>query len=99
MLEGTVLLEKPIDERSEAAHRIDPTVVGLAARRRGGRVCVVGADGVCHLVRVERVIPARTGGFTLIAAVIAPRRLRGNLIATPVDGDGVGPAIRAAPEH
>ena len=76
-----------------------PQSSALPPYRRGERVCAVGPDGLSYLLRVERVIPTPAEDFTLVAAVVAPRRLRGHLITTPVDVNGIGPAIRAAPGH
>ncbi len=59
--------------------------------QEGDRARLIGPDGTCYLVRVERIVPRGNGEFTLTAAVISPRHLRSHLITTVVDANGVGP--------
>jgi len=67
-----------------------------APYRVGDRISVTGPDEQTYLVRVEEVTPVSTGSFSLLAAVVAPRKFRNQVIATRVDADGLSAAIRPA---
>jgi hypothetical protein len=62
--------------------------------RRGDRVCATSPEGTRFQVRVESVTPTESGEFSLLGAVVAPRRFRSHLLSTVVGADGFGPAIR-----
>ena len=65
-----------------------------APYQRGDRVRAVSPEGVRYVVRVERVVPATTGGFHVVGAVTSPRRFRSHLLTVLVDAQGFGPAVR-----
>ncbi len=85
---------------------VDTHVAAPAPYRRGERVQVDAPDGTTYLARVEEVWvspaaatdwdAATAAGldFTVVAAVVAPRRFRNQLITTRVAADGNGPFVR-----
>jgi hypothetical protein len=81
----------------EAAQTIVEAPVTEAAvvppYRRGDRITVTSPAGDSYLVRVEAVTPTATGDFTVLGAIVAPRKFRSHLLSTVVNADGVGPTI------
>jgi hypothetical protein len=67
-----------------------------APYKPGDRIVATSPEGVRFLVRVESVTPRATGQFTLLGAIVEPRRFRGHLLSTVVSRDGTGPAIHSA---
>jgi hypothetical protein len=65
-----------------------------APYRRGDRITVTSPGGERFLVRVEAVTAASSGGFTVLGAIVAPRRFRSHVLSTVVDAEGFGPAVR-----
>jgi hypothetical protein len=64
-----------------------------APYQRGDRITVTSPAGDRFLVRLEAVTPTGTGGFALLGAVVAPRKLRSHVLSTVVDANGVGPTV------
>ena len=62
--------------------------------RRGDRICATSPEGMRFQVRVEAVTPTADGEFSVLGAVVAPRKFRSHVLSTVVDADGYGPAIR-----
>jgi hypothetical protein len=62
---------------------------------RGDRITVTSPAGDRFLVRLEAVTPTGTGDYTLVGAVVAPRKFRSHVLSTVVDAEGVGPSVRA----
>jgi len=73
-----------------------PVTEALAPYRRGDRITVTSPAGDSFLVRLEAVTPTGTGDFTLLGAVVAPRKFRSHVLSTVVDAEGVGPAVAAS---
>jgi hypothetical protein len=67
-----------------------------APYRCGDRLCATSPEGVRYLARVETVQPTASGEFSVLAAVLEPRRYRSHLLTTMVGPDGYGPAVRPA---
>jgi hypothetical protein len=67
-----------------------------APYNRGDRITVTSPEGDRFLVRIEAVTPTASGHFTLLGAVVAPRKFRSHVLSTVVDAHGVGPAVRPA---
>jgi hypothetical protein len=68
-----------------------------APYRCGDRICATSPEGTRYLARVEAVKCTASGEFTLLAAVMEPRRFRSHLLTATVGADGYGPAVRPAP--
>ena len=67
-----------------------------APYRVGDRISVTGPDEKTYVARVEKVTPVSAGSFSVLAAVVAPRNFRNQVIAARVDTDGLSAAIRPA---
>ena len=78
-----------VTERTAAAA---PPVV--APYRQGDRIRATSPEGLHFLARVEGVTSNPTGDFTVLAAVVEPRKFRSHLLTTVVDANGFGPAVR-----
>jgi hypothetical protein len=65
-----------------------------APYQRGDRITITSPAGDRFLVRLEAVTPTGTGEFTLLGAVVAPRKFRSHVLSTVVDAHGVVPAAR-----
>ena len=78
----------------EATEQLVPAVEVRPPYRRGDRLCATSPEGTRFQVRVEAVTPTGAGEFTVLGAVVAPRRYRSHLLTTVVGADGYGPAVR-----
>jgi len=65
-----------------------------APYRRGDRIMATSPEGTRYQVRVEAVTPTGTGEFSILGAVVAPRRFRSHVLSTVVGADGFGPAVQ-----
>ena len=81
------ILEVPRVPVSTSTPSVSPYV-------QGDRLVVTSPEGDRFLVRVESVTPAATGDFTVLAAIVQPRRYRSHVLTTTVGADGYGPAVR-----
>lgn len=78
---------------AEAASAVAAPSVA-APYREGDRIRATSPEGMRFLARVEAVTPNPTGDFTVLAAVVEPRKFRSHLLTTVVDANGFGPAVR-----
>ncbi len=80
----------------EATETIVPTHAerARAPYRRGDRILATSPEGTRYQVRVEAVTPTGTGEFSILGAVVAPRRFRSHVLSTVVGADGFGPAVQ-----
>ncbi|MBA2465894.1 MAG: hypothetical protein H0V42_13140 [Nocardioidaceae bacterium] len=64
-----------------------------APYRVGDRISITGPTQETYVARVEKVTPVSPGSFSLLAAVVAPRNLRSQVITTCVDADGLNSVV------
>ncbi len=79
---------------------LDVEQVARAPYRRGAKIRVAGPDGVTYLARVDEVtrnaldLDTLDGfgqaEFTVVAAIVSPRRARNQFLVTKVGADGHG---------
>ena len=81
-------------EMAWEAHDLEPRPVATdtVPYAVGDRIQVTDPGGGCYRAEVERISPDGTG-YRLVAAVVAPRRFRDQLVVARVDAAGHGPHV------
>ncbi len=64
----------------------------LAPYEAGDQIRVTDPAGTEYRARVEKILPDDSG-YRVVAAVVAPRRLRNQMVVALVDLQGVGPHV------
>jgi hypothetical protein len=79
---------------SQTTHTASTAAEAPAPYHCGDRICATTPEGTRFLARVESIRRTPTGEFSVLAAVIEPRRYRSHLLTTLVGPDGFGTAVR-----